>query len=71
MELEVRYNPDVSKIDVLEDVTALLKQLSECYNSKIDELEQEVVRLKEERGRIAASVQKKNWEGLEKYFGCK
>lgn len=69
MELEVKYNPDLSKIDVVKDVMSLLQQLSDCYNEKIRDLEIRIKGLEIERESIRHGVIKHNWEGLKSYFG--
>ena len=69
MELEVKYNPDLSKIDVVKDVMSLLQQLSDCYNDKIKDLEDRISGLETERETIRKGVVANNWEGLKSYFG--
>ena len=69
MELEVKYNPDLSKIDVVKDVMSLLQQLSDCYNDKIKDLENRIIELEIERETIRKGVILYNWEGLKSYFG--
>ena len=69
MELEVKYNPDLSKIDVVKDVISLLQQLSDCYNDKIKDLENRIDELETEHNIIRKGVILHNWEGLKSYFG--
>lgn len=69
MELEVKYNPDLSKIDVVKDVMSLLQQLSDCYNDKIKDLENRINELETERETIRKGIVANNWEGLKSYFG--
>lgn len=69
MELEVKYNPDLSKIDVVKDIMSLLQQLSDCYNDKIKDLEDRISGLETERETIRKGVVANNWEGLKSYFG--
>lgn len=69
MELEVKYNPDLSKIDVVKDIMSLLQQLSDCYNEKVKDLEVRIQGLEIERESIRQGVIKHNWEGLKSYFG--
>lgn len=69
MELEVKYNPDLSKIDVVKDIISLLQQLSDCYNDKIKDLENRISELEIERETIRKGVVANNWEGLKSYFG--
>lgn len=68
MELEVKYNPDISQIDVLKDVKNILNQLSECYNSKIHDLEYKIECLQKEREAINKAIKNKNYEQLEWYL---
>lgn len=69
MELEVKYNSDLSKIDVVKDVISLLQQLSDCYNDKIKDFENRISELEIERETIRKGVILHNWEGLKSYFG--
>lgn len=69
MELELKYNPDNSEINVLQDIISCLNQLSECYNSKIKDLEREKKGLEIEKVAIIKALKDDNIENLKQYFG--
>lgn len=71
MELELKYNPENSTINVLEDVKNILNQLSECYNSKINDMQNRIDCLEKERALIRKAYLEGNTEGLDFYFGKK
>ena len=69
MKLTVTYDSQNSKIDVFNDFKSLMDQLSECYNDKIQDLQNEITSLRLERNAIKKALKDKNYKSLETYFG--
>ena len=70
MNIDIKYIPEESpQINLFEDLTSCLNQLSDCYNEVIQDLQDKIKCQELERQSIMKALKDNNIEGLKIYFG--
>lgn len=70
MNIDIKYTPEENpQINLFEDLTSCLNQLSDCYNEVIQDLQDKIKYQELERQRIIKALKDNNIEGLKTYFG--
>ena len=69
MNIDIKYIPEESpQINLFEDLTSCLNQLSDCYNEVIQDLQDKIKCQELERQSIIKALKDNNIEGLKTYF---